>query len=172
MNYMSEHLKPLIPLAPPFISAVLGFAAGKLDHKRKTAWDKRRLLYDQQVKAWQEIVSCFPVYIVSRARLRSAAEAEVIHSNSLNPDQLNRLQARKERYLLDRDTARLSLMVALEQLRVLFRKKNELLKVINDFEALEQQTKAASIDQLPPEDEWKRAMSNILAIVYNSIEPL
>ena len=166
---LGELLKSLIGAG---MGGMIGYLSGKRDHLRKTEWERRKLLYEQQVKAWQETVSYFPKYIVSRARLRDAAEAEHNYKEHMAPGDYTKLQERKERYLLERDAARTSLMTAIEQIRILFAGSSKLIRLIDDFEALESQSRVLSFQELPPEQEWKYRMSLILLATYESINQL
>lgn len=153
---------------PSLLGLISGLILGLTEHKWSANWEKKKLVYDQQIKVWQSLSTDFPKYIVSRMKLRDIAEFQS-KKIGVPKNEEKSIDQRKERYLTERDSSRSALMADLEQAKLIFPKSTTLIEKYQEFDV---SARLLTISQLPPENEWKNYMKSVLQETFAEIEPL
>lgn len=172
-NHSTIIKKTIFPaLITGLITLAAGYGLGVLEHQRNSEWEKIKIRHEQQLILWQSMAAKFPMYLVTRSRVIKISKGLNEHSKEFqgySTAEKVEIQRRKERYVAERDSSRLSLMADLEQAKYFFPGSK---KSIDCFDQLEKNTAQLDYTQLPDEDTWRRHMNSILDISFKEIKSL
>jgi hypothetical protein len=126
--------------------------------------EREKFLVEQQLRIWAACAKHFSDYITNWDRLRKIATAEK-QTGSLGSEE----QARKNRYVNDRDAARVALQAALWEASLIYGESAR--KPIEAYFDFDRDHAPKGLEELPPLSRWEQHRDEILKALRGEVLP-
>lgn len=151
-------------LLAPLLAVGFGYFTGSLIEQQKFQLEREKFLLEQKLRVWAACAKHFSDYITNWDRLRKIATSEK-QVASLSPDE----RTRKNRYVNDRDAARVALQAALWEASLIYGEPAR--KPIETYFEFDREQAAKRLEELPSVSQWEHHRDEILNALRGEVLP-